>query len=70
MVRTNFCSSSDAISNTPYILGTADNRVLAGKGQSIYVRGQGIENGQRYGVYREGEPYIVLDEKAKTKSRC
>ena len=56
---------ADAIANTPYILGTADNRVLAGKGQSVYVRGQGLENGQRYGVYREGEPYIVVDEQGK-----
>lgn len=56
---------ADAIANTPYILGTADNRVLAGKGQSVYVRGQGLENGQRYGVFREGEPYVVLDEKGK-----
>ena len=56
---------ADAIANTPYILGTADNRVLAGKGQSVYVRGKGLENGQRYGVFREGEPYVVLDEKGK-----
>ncbi|NKG35480.1 LysM peptidoglycan-binding domain-containing protein [Acinetobacter junii] len=56
---------ADAIAYTPYILGTADNRVLAGKGQSVYVRGQGLENGQRYGVYREGEPYIVVDEQGK-----
>ena len=59
---------ADAIANTPYILGTADNRVLAGKGQSVYVRGQGLENGQRYGVYREGEPYIVVDEKGKKQN--
>ncbi|MCE6005017.1 LysM peptidoglycan-binding domain-containing protein [Acinetobacter junii] len=59
---------ADAIANTPYILGTADNRVLAGKGQSVYVRGQGLENGQRYGVYREGEPYIVVDEQGKKQN--
>ena len=59
---------ADAIANTPYILGTADNRVLAGKGQSVYVRGQGLENGQRYGVYREGEPYIIVDEQGKKQN--
>ena len=59
---------ADAIANTPYILGTADNRVLAGKGQSVYVRGQGLENGQRYGGYREGEPYIVVDEQGKKQN--
>ena len=59
---------ANAIANTPYVLGTADNRVLAGKGQNIYVRGQGIENGQRYGVFREGEAYIALDEKGKKQN--
>jgi hypothetical protein len=34
--------ASDSIENTPYILGTADQRVLAGKGQNVYVRGQGL----------------------------
>ncbi|WP_348665801.1 LysM peptidoglycan-binding domain-containing protein, partial [Acinetobacter venetianus] len=59
---------AEAIANTPYILGTADNRVLAGKGQSVYVRGQGLENGQRYGVFREGQPYIVLDQNGKKQN--
>lgn len=59
---------AEAIANTPYILGTADNRVLAGKGQSVYVRGQGLENGQRYGVFREGQPYIVLDPNGKKQN--
>ncbi|QER40898.1 LysM peptidoglycan-binding domain-containing protein [Acinetobacter suaedae] len=56
---------ADAITHTPYILGTADQRVLAGKGQRVYVRGNGIENGQRYGIFREGEPYTILDEHGK-----
>ncbi len=59
---------AEALANTPYILGTADSRVLAGKGQSVYVRGAGLENGQRYGVFREGEPYIVLDEKGNKQN--
>ncbi len=45
----------------PYILGTSDQRVLAAKGQSVYARGAGLEVGQRYGVYREGEPYMLTD---------
>ena len=56
---------SDSIENTPYILGTADQRVLAGKGQSVYVRGQGLTSGQRYAVYRKGEPYVLTDAKGK-----
>ncbi|ENC7226517.1 peptidoglycan-binding protein LysM, partial [Acinetobacter baumannii] len=59
---------ADSITNTPYIVGTADQRVLAGKGQTIYARGQGLINGQRYAVYREGEPYYFTDNKGKKHS--
>lgn len=57
--------SPDAIKDTPYILGTADNRVIAGKGQTVYVRGNGVLSGQSYGVFRESEPYTVTDAKGK-----
>ncbi len=57
--------ASDSIENTPYILGTADQRVLAGKGQNVYVRGQGLTSGQRYAVYRKGEPYVLTDANGK-----
>ncbi len=53
--------AADALQGTPYILGTSDQRVLAAKGQSVYARGAGLEVGQRYGVYREGEPYMLTD---------
>ncbi|EPO0305528.1 LysM peptidoglycan-binding domain-containing protein, partial [Acinetobacter baumannii] len=59
---------ADSITNTPYVVGTADQRVLAGKGQTIYARGQGLINGQRYAVYREGEPYYFTDNKGKKHS--
>ena len=55
----------DALQGTPYILGTADQRVLAAKGQTVYARGSGMEVGQRYAVYREGEPYMFSDAKGK-----
>ncbi len=57
--------SAENIANTPYVLGTADGRVIAGKGQNIYVRGQGLQNGQRYAVYHQGEPYYRIDSKGK-----
>ena len=53
----------ESLTGTPYILGTADQRVLAGKGQKVYSRGKGIVAGQRYGVYREAEPYMLTDAK-------
>lgn len=55
----------DALQSTPYILGSADRRIVAGEGQTVYARGQGINPGQSYGVYREAEPYVFLDEKGK-----
>ncbi len=55
----------ESLENTPYILGTADQRVLAGKGQTVYTRGNGLEVGQRYAVYREAEPYIFTDAEGK-----
>ncbi len=55
----------ESLENTPYILGTADNRVLAGKGQTVYTRGNGLQVGQRYAVYREGEPYVFTDAEGK-----
>ena len=57
--------SPESMNNTPYVVGVKDQRVLAGKGQSIYVRGDGLEVGQRYGVYKENDPYILLDAKGK-----
>ena len=37
----------------------------AGKGQTIYARGNGLEVGQQYAVYREGDPYTMLNAKGK-----
>ncbi|MCG2937636.1 hypothetical protein, partial [Escherichia coli] len=51
--------SADAIESVPYVVGTTDQRVLAAKGQKIFVRGQGLQNGQRYAIYHEGEPYTT-----------
>jgi hypothetical protein len=51
----------ESIENTPYIVGAKDKRVIAGKGQTVYARGNGLEVGQRYGIYREGKPYLLTD---------
>ena len=57
--------SPDSIQNTPYILGSADNRVITAKGQTVYVRGNGIQAGQSYGIFRESDPYTVVDTTGK-----
>ena len=51
----------DSLQNTPYIVGAADERLLAGAGQTIYAKGNGLVIGQRYGVYRETTPYTAID---------
>lgn len=55
----------DALDATPYIVGAADQRVLAAKGQTVYARGMGLESGQNYAIYREGEPYTAVDAKGR-----
>jgi hypothetical protein len=55
----------NALDATPYIIGAADQRVLAAKGQTVYARGAGLEAGQRYAIYREGEPYTATDAKGR-----
>ncbi|WP_407412541.1 LysM peptidoglycan-binding domain-containing protein [Acinetobacter sp.] len=55
----------NALDATPYIVGAADQRVLAAKGQTVYARGAGLEAGQRYAIYREGEPYTATDAKGR-----
>ncbi|MEJ2900392.1 LysM peptidoglycan-binding domain-containing protein [Acinetobacter sp. NS-4] len=55
----------ESVTGTPYIVGTADQRVLAAQGQTVYARGNGLEVGQRYAVYHEGEPYMFTDAKGK-----
>lgn len=53
--------NADSVENTPYIVGAKDHRVIAGKGQTVYARGNGLAIGQRYAVYREGEAYLLTD---------
>ncbi len=55
----------ESLKNIPYTIGAADNRVITGAGQTVYARGNGLVAGQRYGVYREGKPYIFVDADGK-----
>ena len=43
---------------TPYVLASKSKNILTGAGSKIYTKGIPLIVGQRYGVYREGEPYI------------
>ena len=55
----------ESLKNIPYTIGAADNRVITGAGQTVYARGNGLVSGQRYGVYREGKPYIFVNAEGK-----
>lgn len=57
--------SPDSITNTPYVVGAPDGRLIVGDGQTLYARGNGMEVGQKYGVYHTTEPYFTVDEKGK-----
>lgn len=55
----------ESLTNIPYILGAADNRVITAAGQTVYARGNGLVIGQRYGVYRQAEPYMFTNAEGK-----
>nr|WP_174506949.1 LysM peptidoglycan-binding domain-containing protein [Acinetobacter sp. Marseille-Q1620] len=50
--------NAESIQHLPYVLGTEDKRIIAAKGQKIYIRGEGLKIGQQYTVYRQNEPYV------------
>lgn len=57
--------SPQSITNTPYVVGAQDQRLIVGEGQTLYARGNGMQIGQRYGIYHQTEPYMQTDEKGK-----
>lgn len=46
---------------TPYILASKTGNLITATGDKIYAKGAPLIVGQRYGIYRKGEPYV--DEK-------
>lgn len=44
--------------NTPYVLASKDGNLITSVGNKVYARGPALTVGQRYGIYREGEPYV------------
>lgn len=44
--------------NTPYVLASKNGNLITAAGDKIYAKGTPLIAGQRYGVYRQGEPYI------------
>lgn len=50
--------SPEDYKTTPYVLASKNKNLITGAGDKIYAKGVPLIVGQRYGVYREGEPYI------------
>lgn len=57
--------SPESVTNLPYVLGMTESRVIAAEGDRIYLRGNGLQVGQRYDIYRLGQPYTVKDNDGK-----
>lgn len=43
---------------TPYVLASKNRNLITATGDKVYVKGVPLIVGQRYGVYRQGEPYV------------
>lgn len=50
--------SAEEIAQSPYVLEIADEHLVAGAGDRIYVRTIENPEGLGYTVYREGDPYV------------
>ena len=50
--------------NAPYVLAGNAERVVSGAGDTIFIRGEDLEDGQVYGIYREGKTYTDPETKA------
>lgn len=57
----------DAVQDAAYVIGSADQRVVAAAGQIIYVRGRDFQVGQHYAVYRQAEPYRIDPMRSQSK---
>lgn len=54
---------SSTLKKAPYVLAGNDSHVLAGAGDSVYVRGGLLVIGDSYGVYRAGDAYVDPETK-------
>ena len=44
--------------HTPYVIASKNRNIITGAGDKIYAKGVPLIVGQRYGIYREGEPFV------------
>lgn len=53
--------SRDELDGAPYVLASADGRMLSGSGSKVYVRGIGSGDGAEWTVIRRGDPLVDPD---------
>ena len=51
----------DTLKNAAYVVSSADEHLIVGAGDRIYVRGIQADQGNRYNVFRPGDAYIDPD---------
>lgn len=54
----NIVLDSDELIKAPYIVGSADNRIVAGAGDRVYARGELVEDHARQNIYRPSREYV------------
>lgn len=57
LLNNRIVNSNDEFSKRPYVVAGEAERVVSGKGDRIYVRGD-VDNNAVYGIYRQGRRYI------------
>ncbi|GGK62383.1 LysM peptidoglycan-binding domain-containing protein [Amphritea balenae] len=54
----NIVMDSDQLTAAPYIVGSTNNRIVAGAGDRVYARGELVEQHSRQNIYRPAREYI------------
>lgn len=52
---------AEVLENAPYVVASADERLISGSGDYVYVRGIGDGDGDAYSVFRGGKVYTDPD---------
>ena len=51
-------ADQETMQNAAYVVSSADEHLIVGAGDRIYVRGLADDKGERFHVFRPGDPYI------------
>jgi len=54
-------ADEDTLKDAPYVVSSADEHLITGAGDRVYVRGLKSGAGNRYNIFRPGDPYMDPD---------